>query len=732
MICMMQGNTELKTLSIVILNWNVREMLLACLRALPDATGEWWARTETLVIDNASSDGSSEGVRKEFPDTQVISLRANRGFSGGNNVGIRASRGDFMLLLNPDTLPHPGSIARLCDYMAAHPHAGIVGPRLLNRDGTLQPSRRRFPTFLTGLLESTPLQRMVPNANPLHRYFVLDTPDDKTQDVGWLSGAALLCRREALRQAGLFDIGYFMFSEELDLCRRVSQTGWRVIYLPAAQIVHYGGGSTSQDVPARHINFTHSKIRYFHKHHGPLAGRLMRLYLLGAYGAQALSEAAKLAIGHKTPLRQARLRLYADVLSALAFDKVRSASNPKSTDVLLITGEYPPSEGGVGDYTCRLGLALEEIGVKNRALTLPPPQPQPVGVEAGPTSPLPNSIPLVIPRVTLRRVLAALRGTRSSVAHIQYQTVAYAMRPTVNLLPIMLRFLWRGKVVVTFHDLRVPYLFPKAGALREWANRLMARASHVAIATNPDDAARLRDWGVRRVRLIPIGSNIRNSPPAGYRREEWRAVHGLGPDTTLLAYFGFLNSSKGLDDLLRALRILREEGDYRLLMVGGGLGSSDSTNASTSAALDKLAGELGIRERLIWTGYLPPQEVSAALLASDLAALPFADGASFRRGSLLAILEHALPLITTLSIRNPQSAIRNPHWPNLVHGKNALLVPPGDPQALAASIRRLAADPHLQAELSAGARQLAPFFRWEAIAKQHADVYRTALSLSQA
>jgi glycosyltransferase involved in cell wall biosynthesis len=305
------------------------------------------------------------------------------------------------------------------------------------------------------------------------------------------------------------------------------------------------------------------------------------------------------------------------------------------------------------------------------------------------------------------------------------------MRPTVNLLPLLLRLLWRGQVVVTFHDLRVPYLFPKAGPVRQWANRVMARFSHAVVATNPEDAERLREWGAPRVELIPIGSNIRNDPPAGYSRAGWRASRQIGPDTTLIAYFGFLNNSKGLDDLLRALGTLREEGDYRLLMVGGGLGSSDPTNRATAADLDALAARLGVRDRLIWTGYLPPREVSAALLSADMAVLPFADGASFRRGSLLAVLEHGLPLITTGSgtpISDEQRATTHPlpptsGWPFLVDGENALLVPPGDYASLTSRIRELANAPALRTALSEGAHRTAAYFTWDHIAAMHRELY---------
>src|SRR5207248_7059799 len=127
------------------------------------------------------------------------------GFSAGNNAGIRASLGRYILLLNPDTVCNPGSISLLGDYMEGHPQAGIVGPRLLNPDGTLQPSRRRFPTLATALAESTPLQPLLPDAPSLREFYLLDRPEGETQPVGWLNGAALMCRREALAQAGMFD-----------------------------------------------------------------------------------------------------------------------------------------------------------------------------------------------------------------------------------------------------------------------------------------------------------------------------------------------------------------------------------------------------------------------------------------------------------------------------------------------------------------------------------------------
>jgi N-acetylglucosaminyl-diphospho-decaprenol L-rhamnosyltransferase len=701
-------------LSIVVLSWNVREMLAACLRSLPGAAGEWWARAEVVVVDNASTDGSAEIAREQFHRVRVLALRENRGFSAGNNAGIRASRGRFVLLLNPDTIALPGSIEVMCRYMEGQPDVGVVGPRLLNPDGTLQPSRRRFPTLATALVESTPLQQAFPRAGVLQRFYIEDRPDGETQDVDWLSGAALLCRRETLEQVGLFDPGYFMFSEEVDLCRRVRDAGWRVVYLPGAEITHFGGQSTDQAVPSRHINFNTSKARYFRLHEGAAAGRIVRRYLLAMYAAQMASEAAKWLVGHKRELRAERMGMYAKVLRSGLRERRRA---PAEKPVLLVTGEFPPARGGVGDYTCRLSEALEAEGQSVCVLTRRRPVQDISPVEA--YGEVAGVGAMEAQRVTMAAALRAARRTGAAVAHIQYQTGAYEMRPTVNALSALLRARWGRPVVVTFHDLLVPYLFPKAGPVREWANRLLARTASACVATNPEDYERLRGWGVERVELIPIGANVPRHPPAGYDRSRWRSDRGLPDGAAVAAYFGFLNSTKGLDDLLGAVATLRERGDYRLLMVGGGLGSSDPTNRATAEKLAALARDLGVQDRLVWTGYLPPEGVSAALLAADFAVLPYADGASFRRGSLLAALEHGLPIVTT----EPKVEHQVPGWPVLVDGENALLVPPGDASALAGAMERVARSPELRERLSAGARELAEFFDWGHIARKHLELY---------
>ncbi len=302
-------------LSIVIVNWNVRDLLRQCLQSIQSTNAE------IIIVDNASTDGSVEMVRAEFPGVHIITNADNRGFPAANNQGLAIAQGRYVLLLNPDTELTGDALETMIAFADAHPDVGLIGPQLLNSDGSVQSSRRRFPTLLTALCESTWLEGYAPR-RLLERYYILDRPDDVMQDVDWVTGAAMMARREAIEQVGPLDEGFFMYSEELDWCRRFRESstgssgrcGWRVVYLPAAQIVHHVGKSSEQVVAARHIHFQTSKVRYFHKYHGPLIAEMLRLFLLGNYVWQLGLEGLKWLLGHRRSLRAERVRCYVQVL----------------------------------------------------------------------------------------------------------------------------------------------------------------------------------------------------------------------------------------------------------------------------------------------------------------------------------------------------------------------------------------------------------------------------------
>lgn len=303
--------TELPDLSIIIVNWNVRDLLRDCLLSIERGRGE--LTLEVIVVDSASSDGSTAMLAAEFPWVTLIACQENVGFPKGNNLGVAKANGRYILLLNPDTAVLGQALTIMWKYVQDHPDVGIVGAQLLNADGSVQSSRRRFPTLATAFFESTWLEPLAP-AGLLTRYYAQDVPDDQTADVDWVTGACMMAPRTAVTAVGGMDEAYFMYSEELDWCRRMKDAGWRVVYLPAAQIIHYEGKSSEQAIVARHINFQQAKLRYFRKYHSRLAAGLLRLFLLTNYFWQLIIEGAKGALGHKRPLRRQRVQAYWAVL----------------------------------------------------------------------------------------------------------------------------------------------------------------------------------------------------------------------------------------------------------------------------------------------------------------------------------------------------------------------------------------------------------------------------------
>lgn len=306
-------DAALPRLSIIIVSWNVRNLLRVCLQSLLDDVAAVGLAAEILVVDSASADGTPQMVAAEFPSVRLLAQSDNVGFARGNNLGLAAARGAYLLLLNPDTQVRPGALAHLLTYLHANPEVGLVGPQLLNPDGSLQSSRRRFPTLATFIWESTWLQPYAPRA-VLRRYYAQDLPDDAVNDVDWVSGAAMLTRRAVVEQVGGLDEGYFMYSEELDWCRRIRLAGWRIVYLPQARIVHHIGKSSEQAVTARHIHFQRARLRYVRQYHGRAAYQGLRAFLWLNYVWQSGVEGVKWLLGHRRDLRAQRLRAYWRVL----------------------------------------------------------------------------------------------------------------------------------------------------------------------------------------------------------------------------------------------------------------------------------------------------------------------------------------------------------------------------------------------------------------------------------
>lgn len=298
-------------LSIIIVSWNVRDLLRNCLASI--ARGRGKLDVEVIVVDGASADGSAAMVRDVFPWVHLVACTENVGFPRGNNIGLAAANGRFLLLLNPDTEVGADTLTRMHAYLAAHDDIGVLGPQLRYPDGRIQSSRRRFPRLTTAFFESTWLQSLAPQGL-LRHYYAADLPDDAIADVDWVMGAAMLLPRAVVDAVGGMDEAYFMYSEELDWCRRIKEMGWRVVYYPDAQVVHHEGKSSEQATTARHLNFQRAKLRYFRKYHGRFPAMLLRIFLLKSYAFQLFVEGIKGVLGHKRPLRWQRVQSYWQVI----------------------------------------------------------------------------------------------------------------------------------------------------------------------------------------------------------------------------------------------------------------------------------------------------------------------------------------------------------------------------------------------------------------------------------
>jgi GT2 family glycosyltransferase len=294
-------------LSVSVVSYRTPVLVERCLTAL--ASQRPSLGIDVTVVDNASNDGSAELVERQFPWVRLIRNARNVGFGAAHNQALRQARGRYWLILNSDAAPAPGALATLVGFLDANPQVAVAGPKLRYPDGSVQPSRRRFPTLATLFLESTQLQRISPDNAQLRRYYVQDCSDDEPQDVDWLVGACLCARAAAAQQVGLLDERFFMYSEELDWCRRFRAAGWRVSYVPSAEVVHLEGASSRLDLAARDRLFQASKLEYAAKWHGALVAQALRAYLVLEYLVRGLEEALKLTLRSRVRERRARLRV---------------------------------------------------------------------------------------------------------------------------------------------------------------------------------------------------------------------------------------------------------------------------------------------------------------------------------------------------------------------------------------------------------------------------------------
>jgi N-acetylglucosaminyl-diphospho-decaprenol L-rhamnosyltransferase len=253
-------------LSVVVVHYRSLAVLPRCLEALSQQTAG--LETELVVVDNDSRDGLPDWLAREHPAARAIVNPANLGYAKAVNQGIAATRGDFVLVMNPDVYLAPGALATLLGHLRDHPETALVAPQLRNPDGTIEFSARSFPGAWTFLFNRySLLTRLWPGNRWSRGYLLSDWDRREARAVDWVSGACMMVRRSAVQEAGGMDEGFFMFNEDVDWCRRLRQAGWQVVCEPRAQAVHDVGASRGR-VAAKVIVERHrGMIRYFHKHY---------------------------------------------------------------------------------------------------------------------------------------------------------------------------------------------------------------------------------------------------------------------------------------------------------------------------------------------------------------------------------------------------------------------------------------------------------------------------------
>jgi hypothetical protein len=261
--------------SIIIVNWNTRDMLRGCLSSLYEQTRV--VSYEVIVVDNASTDGSAAMVREDFPQVRLVTNPQNRGFAAANNQAIAIAQGRYVLLLNSDTVVLSDAISKTVAFADGHPEVAVVGCRVLNPDRTLQATCFMYPSVLNMLLSSSYLYKLFPQNRFFGRERMTWWDNNDIREVEVIRGCYMLVRAEAIYQVGMLDEQFFMYGEETDWCYRFHKAGWKIMFTPDAEIIHFGGASSRQVKPQMRLQLSRSILLFIKKNRGFLSYQLGRL-----------------------------------------------------------------------------------------------------------------------------------------------------------------------------------------------------------------------------------------------------------------------------------------------------------------------------------------------------------------------------------------------------------------------------------------------------------------------
>lgn len=281
-------------LSIIIVNYNAKSYLENCLESIYANLSAKETTFEVIVVDNNSTDDSIQMVREKFPNVKLIENERNEGFIKANNKGIIASKGEYVLSLNNDTVVLPGALEELTNFMDCHPDAGACGAKVLNSDGSIQHQcKRGFPTISSALSYFLGLHKVFPKSKFFGHYLMTYLDPNQINEVDSLSGACLMVRREVINHVGIMDEDYIMYGDDLDWCYRIKKAGWKIYYVPDARIIHYGGMGGSRALPYRNIwEFHRSMVIFYKKHFSKNRSLFLNWFVYGGIWLKAITNLA--------------------------------------------------------------------------------------------------------------------------------------------------------------------------------------------------------------------------------------------------------------------------------------------------------------------------------------------------------------------------------------------------------------------------------------------------------
>jgi len=622
-------------LDIIIVNYNSTDYLLRCIKSIYGSLRELPAKV--FVQDNASQDGVDR-LKAEFPKVILSKNRYNMGFSRAINNALRQGDSPYIVLLNPDSYVMDGFFEPILRHMEENPDVGIVGPKILDHDGSVQGSARTFPTPLTGLFgRSSLLTRLFPN-NRLTRENILTTRSDgkSPMEVHWVSGACMVVRRKAVDDVGLMDERFFLYWEDADWCRRMRRKGWKVVYFPESPVVHYAGASSEQ-APLRSIlEFHKSSYRLFEKYRKPslwllkplaIVGLSLRLcFVLVSNGMRVWYEKHKSAVSHKEETLVLEKRKRIKVLRIIARLNIGGPAihvhlltkglDAEKFEPVLVSGKISPQEGDMSYL----------FDSYDKSPTIIPE--------------LQREISLRMDLKAFRQIFNRLLKERPDIVHTHTAKAGSSARLAV----LMYNFICEKKVrtVHTFHGHVFEGYFSRAKSLMfVWIERFLARLTNMIIAISEtqkrDLLEKFQIAPAQKIRTVELGFDLRPFLGSKMLKGQFRRSLGINDNTLLIGIIGRLVPIKNHIMFFEAARVFLEENPgvhAKFVVVGDG---------ELRDELEAYCQELGLASHVVFSGWMR----NVPLVYADLDMLALTSTNEGTPVSIIEAMASSVPVIAT-------------------------------------------------------------------------------------